>query len=69
MGLRRWISLILHQGVALAEEVPVGPALPLAVLHHLVGHLLRVISQVPVPDGGPECTVGGTVFEMWLGSL
>ena len=19
--------------------------------------------------GGPECTVGGTVFEMWLGAL
>ena len=22
-----------------------------------------------VPYGGPECTVGGTVFEMWLGAL
>ena len=23
--------------------------------------------QVRVPLGGPECTVGGTIFEMWLG--
>ena len=22
-----------------------------------------------VHRGGPECTVGGTVFEMWLGNL
>ena len=32
---------------------------------------LNVISKVLDFDqlGGPECTVGGTVFEMWLGSL
>ena len=44
------------------DDSPMGGADALEVA--LNGRVMN-----PVHSGGPECTVGGTIFEMWLGGL